>query len=77
MTACWWRLSQPAKAIDYYRQVEDRFPDAKKSIAYFLRKAIRLPEVTVVRPGEEVELEFGYDDDFDDDADDDLGLMDL
>jgi hypothetical protein len=26
---------------------------------------------------EEVELEFGYDDDFDDDVDDDLGLIDL
>jgi hypothetical protein len=40
--------------------VEKRFADAKEAIAYFTRKAIELPEVTTVKPGEtsEVELKF-------------------
>jgi hypothetical protein len=41
---------QAAEAIREYRRVEDRFPDAKLSIAYFLRKGIELPEVTTVKP---------------------------
>jgi len=53
-------LGQAADAIREYRSVEDRFPDAKKSIEYFLRKAIRLPEVTTVRPGKPVEVELGF-----------------
>jgi uncharacterized protein YfaS (alpha-2-macroglobulin family)/TolA-binding protein len=50
-------LGQLADAIREYRRVEDRFPDAKLSIAHFLRKAIELPEVTTVKPGSPVELE--------------------
>ncbi|NIO30891.1 MAG: hypothetical protein GTN75_03720, partial [Gemmatimonadetes bacterium] len=42
------------------RRVEDRFPDAKQSIAYFLRKAIKLPEVTTVKPGEAAEVEMKF-----------------
>jgi uncharacterized protein YfaS (alpha-2-macroglobulin family)/TolA-binding protein len=53
-------LDQPDEAIRYYRMVEDRFPDAKKSIAYFLRKAIRVPEVTTIRPGQPIEVELAY-----------------
>lgn len=53
-------LGQAADAIREYRLVEDRFPDAKKSIEYFLRKAIRLPEVTTVRPGKPVEVELDF-----------------
>jgi alpha-2-macroglobulin len=53
-------LGQAADAIREYRRVEDRFPDAKLSIAYFLRKSIELPETTTVKPGSlaEVELKF-------------------
>jgi uncharacterized protein YfaS (alpha-2-macroglobulin family)/TolA-binding protein len=50
-------LGQLADAIREYRRVEDRFPDAKFSIAHFLRKAVELPEVTTVKPGSPVELE--------------------
>jgi len=53
-------LGQAADAIREYRLVEDRFPDAKKSIEYFLRKAIRLPEVTTVRPSKPVEVELDF-----------------
>ncbi|MGA2031376.1 MAG: outer membrane protein assembly factor BamD, partial [Thermoguttaceae bacterium] len=53
-------LGAAADAIREYRRVEDRFADAKEAIAYFLRKAIELPEVTTVKPGQpcEVELKF-------------------
>jgi len=53
-------LGQAADAIQQYRQVEDRFADAKKSIEYFLRKAILLPEVTTVRPGHAVDVELEF-----------------
>jgi hypothetical protein len=53
-------LGQVPEAIEQYRMVEDRFPDAKKSIDYFLHKAIRLPEVTTIRPGKPVELPLSF-----------------
>ena len=53
-------LGQAADAIREYRLVEDRFADAKKSIEYFLRKAIQLPEVTTVRPGQAVDVELEF-----------------
>ena len=48
------------EAIRQYRLVEEHFPDAKKSIAYFVRKAIKLPELTTVRPGQPVELSLSF-----------------
>jgi len=53
-------LGQAAEAVAQYRRVEDRFADAKEAIQYFLRRAIELPEVTTVRPGEpaQVQLQF-------------------
>jgi hypothetical protein len=53
-------LGEPHSAIAEYQRVADRFPDAKETIAYFMRKAIELPEVTTVKPGDEavVELKF-------------------
>jgi hypothetical protein len=49
-------LGKAAEAIGEYRRVEDRFPDAKEAIDYFLRKAIELPEVTVAKPGTPVSM---------------------
>ncbi len=43
-------LGEAAKAIEEYRRVEDRFPDARQSIEYFTRKAIEMPEVTTISP---------------------------
>jgi len=53
-------LDQVVAAIDEYRLVEDRFPDAKASIADFLREVMRLPDVTTVRPGKPVAIELTY-----------------
>ena len=48
---------EPKEAIEWYRKVEEQFPDAKESIEYFTRRSLSLPEVTSVRPGQPVELE--------------------
>jgi len=41
---------QPAKALEYYRQVAERFTDAADAVKSYTRKDLKLPEVTVVRP---------------------------
>ena len=41
---------QPGKAIEYYRQVADRFTDAASAIQFYTRKELKVPEVSVVRP---------------------------
>jgi hypothetical protein len=53
-------LGKAAEAIQEYRRVEDRFADAKEAIEYFLRKAIELPEVSAVKPGEPAEVELKF-----------------
>ena len=53
-------LGQAADAIREYRRVEDKFPDAKQSIEYFLRKVIELPEVVTVKPGQPAEMELKF-----------------
>jgi len=53
-------LGEAAEAIAEYHRVEDRFPDAKQSIDYFTRKAIELPEVFTVTPGEKAEMELEF-----------------
>ncbi|MCA1686874.1 MAG: hypothetical protein LC745_13075, partial [Planctomycetia bacterium] len=40
----------PARAVDYYRQVADRFSDASDAVRDLTRKELKLPEVSVVRP---------------------------
>ncbi|WP_406697489.1 MG2 domain-containing protein [Singulisphaera sp. Ch08] len=41
---------QPGKALEYYRQVAERFTDAAGAVRSFTRKDLKLAEVTVVRP---------------------------
>jgi tetratricopeptide (TPR) repeat protein len=41
---------QPAQALEYYRQVADRFTDAAGAILAYTRKDLKVPEVSVVRP---------------------------
>jgi uncharacterized protein YfaS (alpha-2-macroglobulin family)/TolA-binding protein len=53
-------LGRPAEAIRHYRQVEKRFPDAQRSVQQFLRKSIELPETSVFRPGQKVELDLKF-----------------
>ena len=40
---------QPGKALEYYRQVADRFTDAASAIQSYTRKQLKVPEVSVVR----------------------------
>lgn len=47
-------LGQPAQAIQYYGMVAQRFSDAREAIEYFTRKAIEIPEVTTIPPGQPV-----------------------
>ncbi len=42
---------QPARALEYYRQVADRFSDAAGAIQAYTRKDLKVPEVSIVRPG--------------------------
>jgi tetratricopeptide (TPR) repeat protein len=39
----------PGKALDYYKQVADRFTDAASAIRFYTRKELKAPEVSVVR----------------------------
>ena len=41
---------QPGKALEYYRQVADRFSDAAGAIQAYTRKDLKVPEVSIVRP---------------------------
>ena len=52
--------SKPKDAIEWYTKVKDIYPDADESIAYFEKKSIALDEITVVKPGEPVELTLKY-----------------
>ena len=40
---------QPGKALDFYRQVADRFGDAASAIQSYTRKELKVPEVSIVR----------------------------
>ena len=40
----------PGKALEYYRQVAERFTDAAEAVTSYTRKDLKLSEVTVVRP---------------------------
>jgi len=53
-------LGEAPAAIEEYRRVKDRFPDAGQSIDYFMRKAIGLPEVTTVEPGKAADVELKF-----------------
>ena len=52
--------SKPKEAIDWYAKVKQLYPDAAEAIAYFEKKSIALDEVSVVKPGQPVELTLKY-----------------
>jgi len=52
--------SKPKEAIDWYGKVKELYPDAAEAIAYFEKKSIALDEVTVLKPGQPVELTLKY-----------------
>ncbi len=41
---------QPAKALEYYRQVAERFSDADDAVRSYTRKELKVAEVSVIRP---------------------------
>ena len=47
-------------AIREYRRVADRIPDARASVAYFVRQEIALPDCTTLKPGARAEVELCY-----------------
>jgi hypothetical protein len=51
---------EPAKAVEYYRRVMDKFPDAREAADFFLKKDISLEEVSSFKPGEKVTLKLKY-----------------
>ena len=51
---------KPADAMTWYRTVDGIYPDAREAIDYFEEKRIALDEVTIFRPGEDVELPIDY-----------------
>ena len=53
-------LGQAAQAIEQYQLVADRFADAKEAIDFFTRKALTLPEVTTIQPGQEVQIPLSF-----------------
>jgi uncharacterized protein YfaS (alpha-2-macroglobulin family)/TolA-binding protein len=42
-----------AKAIEYYRKVKEQFSDAGEALAWFERRFVSLPEVTILHPDEQ------------------------
>ena len=51
---------KPDMAMEWYKKVEDIYPDAKESIAYFQQKQISMDEVKIFRPKEAVKIKIKY-----------------
>ncbi len=51
---------KPDMAMEWYRKVEDIYPDAKESVAYFQQKQISMDEVKIFRPQETVKIRIKY-----------------
>jgi len=51
---------EPREAIESYREVKDRFPDAKEAIAYFEDKALSFEDVSTFLPNKKAEIELTY-----------------
>ncbi|HVJ80316.1 MAG TPA: hypothetical protein VNC50_04525, partial [Planctomycetia bacterium] len=53
-------LGKAADAIKEYRRVAELYLDAKQAIEYFTRKAVALPEVASVKPGDPAAVELKF-----------------
>jgi uncharacterized protein YfaS (alpha-2-macroglobulin family)/TolA-binding protein len=51
---------KPPMAMEWYKKVEDIYPDAKESISYFEEKRILMDEVKIFRPKEDVKIKVKY-----------------
>jgi len=52
--------SKPKDAVEWYGKVKELYPDAAEAIAYFEKKGLSMEEVSVVKPGQPVELTLKY-----------------
>lgn len=53
-------LGKANLAVERYKKVTEKFPDAREAIATFERVSLSLPEVTTVRPGQKATLKVSY-----------------
>ncbi len=53
-------MGRPAEAIEWYRKVQDKYRDAREAIDYFQERRVDIPEVTVFRPADNVEMTIKY-----------------
>ncbi len=53
-------LGKASQAISEYEQVKQKFPDASEAIDFFVRKEIRLPEVTTIKPGDAAKVALDF-----------------
>jgi tetratricopeptide (TPR) repeat protein len=53
-------LGEAAKALDRYKAIEEKFPDAREAIQNFQRVAMTVPEVTTVKPGELTQVKVSF-----------------
>ncbi|MDB6136580.1 MAG: large extracellular alpha-helical protein [Verrucomicrobiales bacterium] len=51
---------KPAEAVDWYRKVKAKYPDAADALAAFEEKKINVPEITTLTPGQEVRISVGH-----------------
>jgi tetratricopeptide (TPR) repeat protein len=51
---------KPGNAIQWYATIKEQYPDAKEAIDYFEEKRVAMEEISIVRPGEPVELKLKY-----------------
>ena len=51
---------QPAKAINWYEQVDEQYPDAREAIDYFQQQELSLEEINRFLPDEMTELAITY-----------------
>ncbi len=53
-------LGHKAEAEKYYGMVKDRFADAAENLAFLKRRVLKVPEVTVLKPGAAGEVELSW-----------------
>ena len=51
---------QPEKAIEWYKGIKNKYPDAKQSIAYFEQKSISFDEVKVLSSGDKATVKVKF-----------------
>ncbi len=53
-------LGKPAEALAAYERVQDKFPDAREAIDFFVHRRLSLPEVVTLRPDQASQVTLTY-----------------